>query len=256
MATILSVQNLSKNFAGIAAVSDVSFTVERGSITALIGPNGSGKTTTIDCISGFTRADVGHVSIDGNDITQRPSHVIARSGLVRTFQTARLYGDLTVLDHMLIANQVAEGTAWWSAILRTANFRRGVEQSRAKARSLLDLFGLGGYADLPASRLSYGQKKLLALGASLVSEPDVVVLDEPLSGVTPAMIERIERAIRDANAQGQTFLIVEHDMNFVVRTCQRIIALESGRIIADGAAAAVMADEKVLESYLGGTVAP
>jgi branched-chain amino acid transport system ATP-binding protein len=253
--TVLEVSNLSKHFAGIAAVRDVSFSIDRGTITALIGPNGSGKTTTIDCISGFTRPEAGRVAINGSEVTRFPPYRVARAGLIRTFQTARLYGDVSVVDHLLIATQEFEGLPWWSALLHTERFRQRHRESLGRALATLDAFGIAGYAELPASGLSYGQRKLLAMGAALMGTPEVIVLDEPLSGVTPAMIERIDGVIRDAHERGQTFLIIEHDMSFVMRSCERIIALEAGRVIADGPPEAVIANEAVLESYLGGTVA-
>jgi branched-chain amino acid transport system ATP-binding protein len=255
MSAVLEIRGLRKAFQGVRAVDDVSFDVTMGQITALVGPNGSGKTTTIDCICGVQRPDAGRVIVNGRDITGLPPHKVARMGLARTFQTTRLYGTFTVLEHVVIANQEFERINPLRAFLGGRSVREVERETASRGRQLLQLVGLDGYADLPAQSLSYGQRKLLALAAALISTPTLVVLDEPLAGVTPLMINEIEDAIRRFNESGYSFLIIEHNMTFVLRTCDLVIALDSGRKLLEGSPREVQADPRLLESYLGASVA-
>ena len=253
MSAILEVGDLRKSYAGVHALDGVSFAVEAGSITGLIGPNGSGKSTAIDCISGFQKLDGGKVELAGRDVTGRPPHMIARAGLMRTFQTVRVYERLSLRDNLAIAYQQFDPATWVDEFLRTRRYRGAVEASEARARELIELIGLGRYYEAETGILSYGQKKLVALAAALMPRPKIVVLDEPVAGVNPSRIREIEAALRQLNQAGETFLIVEHNVEFITNLCHRVIVLEQGRKLAEGTAQEIHADPRVLEAYLGMT---
>ena len=251
MTAVLEVDGLRKSFAGVEALAGVSFAVAEASITGLIGPNGSGKTTAIDCISGFQALDGGRVLLRGGDITGRPPQEVARRGLLRTFQTVRLYERLSLRDNLAIAAQQCDAAGWLDELLRTARYRRAVAAAEARACQLLDLMGLARYIDVDAGMLSYGQKKLAALAAVLMPNPAIVVLDEPVAGVNPTRIGEVEEILRRLNAAGQAFLVIEHNVEFIANLCDRVIVLCQGRKLAEGSPAAIRRDVRVLEAYLG-----
>jgi ABC-type branched-subunit amino acid transport system ATPase component len=253
MSAILSVTELRKAYSGVHALDGVSFDVEAGSITGLIGPNGSGKSTAIDCLSGFQKLDGGRVVLDGNDITGQVAHHIARAGLMRTFQTVRIYERLSLRDNLAIAAQQFDAATWVDEFFRTRRYRDAVETSEKRANALVDLIGLGKYYEIETGILSYGQKKLVALAAALMPHPKIVVLDEPVAGVNPSRIREIEVALQQLNRAGETFLIVEHNVEFITNLCHRVIVLEQGRKLAEGTAAEIHTDSRVLEAYLGMT---
>ena len=215
---LLEVRGLTKKYLGLTAVDDVSYEVEAGTIVGLIGPNGSGKSTSIDCISGFQRADGGQWSLGGVDLTGLPPHKIARAGLTRSFQTVRAYDELTLLENLCVAAQETDGVGWLQALWRGKPLRAAESAAEARAHDLLATVGLADYATAPAAILSYGQRKLLAIAASMMARPRLVVLDEPVAGVNPTMIRRIEEVIRKLNAEGVTLVIVEHNVDFI-STC-------------------------------------
>ena len=251
MSAILAVTDLRKAYAGVHALDGVSFAVEAGSITGLIGPNGSGKSTAIDCISGFQKLDSGKVVLAGNDITGQPAHHIARAGLMRTFQTVRIYERLSLRDNLAIAAQQFDPATWVDEFFRTRRYRDAIEASEVRANALVDLIGLRKYYEIETGILSYGQKKLVALAAALMPHPKIVVLDEPVAGVNPSRIREIEVALQQLNGAGETFLIVEHNVEFITTLCHHVIVLEQGRKLTEGTAAAIHTDPRVLEAYLG-----
>ncbi len=253
MNALLSVSDLRKSYAGVHALDGVSFAVAAGSITGLIGPNGSGKSTAIDCVSGFQKLDGGRVVLAGADITGRPAHQIARAGLMRTFQTVRIYDRLSLRDNLAIAAQQFDDATWIDEFLRTRRYRAAIEASEVRARELVELIGLQRYYDIETGILSYGQKKLVALASALMPQPKIVVLDEPVAGVNPSRIREIEVALQQLNAAGETFLIVEHNVEFITNLCHQVIVLEQGRKLAEGTAADIHSDSRVLEAYLGMT---
>ncbi|HTR86110.1 MAG TPA: ABC transporter ATP-binding protein [Reyranella sp.] len=253
MSAILDVTGLTKAYAGVHALEGVAFGVEAGSITGLIGPNGSGKSTAIDCLSGFQKLDRGKVLLGGHDITGKPAHLIARAGLMRTFQTVRVYERLSLRENLAIASQQFDSATWLDEFLRTRRYRDAVDESEMRARRLIELIGLQKYYEAEAGILSYGQKKLVALAAALMPHPKIVVLDEPVAGVNPSRIREIEVALQELNRAGETFLIVEHNVEFITNLCHRVIVLEQGRKLAEGTAAEIHKDPRVLEAYLGMT---
>jgi ABC-type branched-subunit amino acid transport system ATPase component len=238
---ILETVALTKHFGGITAVDNCSLTVEAGTITALIGPNGSGKTTAFNLITGYLPADRGQVLLDGRAVRPRPASMV-RHGLCRTFQQARVFSEMTVRENMVVASR----PAWQSLLGRRVN-----AADRLRSTELLDEFNLGDKADSLAADLSYGQRKLLEFAAVLMAQPRLVLLDEPSAGVNPIIIEAMERHIRDRHAGGVTFLVVEHDMGLVMRLCDPVIVLDRGTPILTGPPAVVQDDPKVLDAYLG-----
>lgn len=248
---LLEVRGLTKRYFGLTAVDDLSYSVEAGSIVGLIGPNGSGKSTSIDCISGFQPADGGAWSLDGKPLRGLPPHRVAQLGLTRTFQTVRAYDELSLLENLRVAAQESDGHGWFAALRRSPALRESESRAAARAATLLESVGLSRYADAPAAILSYGQRKLLAIAASVMAHPRLVILDEPVAGVNPTMVRHIEQVIRALNAQGVALLIVEHNVDFIMNLCQRVVVLESGRKIAEGPPSVIRSDPRVLSAYLG-----
>jgi ABC-type branched-subunit amino acid transport system ATPase component len=239
---LLSVDHFTKRFGGVTAVNDCSFSVEKGSITALIGPNGSGKTTLFNMITGYLAADSGSITFNGETITRPRPADLYRKGLSRTFQQARIFPELTVIENLV----VAAGYSWKGLFGKRVSL-----DDEVRAQKMLHEFRLESLAQLPSGELSYGQRKLLEFAAVLMSEPSIVLLDEPTAGVNPVMIDTMERHIRERNAAGVTFLIVEHDMQLVMRLCNPVVVLDQGSPIAFGAPATIQTDPLVLEAYLG-----
>jgi neutral amino acid transport system ATP-binding protein len=239
---LLEARGLTKRFGGVAAVADCSFSVPEGTISALVGPNGSGKTTVFNLVTGYLRADAGGVSFAGRQVRRPDPTRLARAGLTRTFQQARVFPELTLVENLVVAIQQP-----WHATVRRAVGRA----DEARALEVLHEFGLGGHARARAGTLSYGQKKLLEFAAVLMGEPRLVLLDEPTAGVNPVMVEAMERRVRELHARGLTFLVVEHNMNLVMRLCDPVIVLDHGTKLAEGPPAEVQTDRRVLDAYLG-----
>lgn len=240
---LLEVRGVTKRYGGIVAVNQASFDVAEGSITALIGPNGAGKTTAFDAISGVVEPDGGTIAFDGIDITNLMPHVITKHGLGRTFQITRELGDMTVLENMVVSTVPNS--------LRALIGGRMSTEERERAMDLLRFVGIERLAHQPAKRLSYGQRKLLEFASVMMGEPRLVLLDEPAGGVNPALLERIMDRIEEINRDGVTFMIVEHNMDVVMRLSHSIIVMAHGQVILQDTPEAVRNDQRVLDAYLG-----
>jgi neutral amino acid transport system ATP-binding protein len=240
---VLAVRGIVKRFGGVEALSGCSFDVEEGSITGLIGPNGSGKTTLFNVMTGYVPPDQGSVTLDGEPIHRlSPDRIYAR-GLGRTFQQVRIFPRLTVLENVLVASS--------QTALTRAMFSRTVGEERERAQELLRFLNIERLQAEPAGALSFGQKKLLELATILIGKPRVILLDEPAGGVNPTLIAQIGDRIRELNAQGITFLVVEHNMEFVMGLSQKVVVMTRGRVLTEGPPAVVRSDPRVLEAYLG-----
>jgi neutral amino acid transport system ATP-binding protein len=249
----LRVQNLRKTFGGITAVDDTSFEVEEGSLTGLIGPNGAGKSTTFNCITGVHEPDGGTVLFNGRDITGMRPHEIATRGLVRTFQIARELEEMTVLENLMLAPQGQEGEKLTYAV--TPGLRGSVQRDEAAIRDevweMLEFFEIDHLAEEYAGNLSGGQRKLLEMARALMTDPEVLLLDEPFAGVNPTLEEKLLDRIHELREQGYTFLLVEHDMDLIMENCEHIIVMHQGQVLAEGTAADIRSNDRVIEAYLG-----
>lgn len=248
---LLSAEGIRKSYRGVTALDGVSLDVAAGGITGLIGPNGSGKSTLFDCICGFQARDAGDVRLDGRDLAGLAPEAIARAGLRRTFQQLRVFPELCVRDNLLTAAQAAPGFSYLSELLRTSAVRAHERRMTERAKAVLEEIKLTRLASLPAGGLSYGQKKLLELGMALMSEPKVLLLDEPMAGVNPTLIEGLKQELLRLRHRGVTLLVVEHNLKLVFEICDYVYVLDRGRILAEGPPAVIAEDARVLAAYMG-----
>jgi len=246
VSALLRVEGVSKAYGGVQALDDCSVEVREGSVSGLIGPNGSGKTTLFNVMTGYGRVDSGEVFLRDRRITNLSPDRVFIAGIGRTFQLTRIFPRLTAMENMLIAAQHSGEHK-----VRNPLARAGGVADRRRATDLLEFMTIGQYAQTPAEQLSYGQRKLLELAYVLVASPRVVLLDEPAGGVNPTLIHLIADRIRDINRSGTTFLIVEHNMQFVMDLCDEVTVLDYGTVIATGPPAIIREDRRVLDAYLG-----
>jgi branched-chain amino acid transport system ATP-binding protein len=248
---MLEVAGVSKHFGGVKAVDNVSFRVERGSITGLIGPNGAGKTTMFDLIAGSQRPTGGRILLNGRSLERRAAQSASALGLGAP-SNPRPFGEMTVLENLLSARgQIGADPANWLGTQRVARQERA---HLATARALLEFLSLSALADEPARILSGGQRKLLELARVLMAEPEIILLDEPAAGVNPTLLDTIMRRIGEINRRGITFLVIEHNMEVVARLCAKVVVMAGGRLLCEGAPDAVARDPRVIEAYLGGAL--
>ena len=245
----LELDNVSKSFGGLQALRDVSFRVAPGSIHALIGPNGAGKTTLINVVTGFYRTDGGAILIDGQAANIASMHDAARRGIVRTFQTIKLFGDMTVLEHVLIGLACHSGAGF--RLPGRVQAREQAARNLAAARELIALVGLSRFEQTPSSALAYGHRRLLEIARALAVRPKVLLLDEPAAGLIAEEIASLAEIIRKLRAAGMTVLLIEHHIDLVVSISDRVTVLDYGAVIADGPPAAIQRDERVIAAYLG-----
>ena len=245
MTPLLEARGVVKRFGGLTAVDGVDISVGAGEMVGLIGPNGSGKTTLFDCLSRVSPIDAGSIHFDGTDITGRRPHDVARLGISRTFQLIRVYRELSVAENMHLSIQ-------WGLLGVQALFARTDAATRRRADELLDFLLLGRLRHERAGILSGGQRRLLEIGMSLMSKPRLVLLDEATSGVNPTLVADIADRLRTVNARdGVAFLLVEHNVQFVADLCERVVVLESGKVLAEGAPEEIMQNPAVIEAYFG-----
>ena len=249
---ILQIDHLSKYFGGLAAVSDCSLKIKRGSITGIIGPNGSGKTTLFNLIAGNLKTSKGSVLFNNEDITDVPSYELFSKGLLRTFQIAHEFTNLTVLENLMMVPGNQSGENLVNALLKPALIKKEEEQVKQKAFKVIEFLNLKHLANELAGNLSGGQKKLLELGRTMMVDAKLVLLDEVGAGVNRTLLKDIGTAILRLNKeQGYTFCMIEHDMDFISRLCNPVIVMAEGSVLFEGTSDEVKKNEKVIESYLG-----
>jgi ABC-type branched-subunit amino acid transport system ATPase component len=236
--SLLELSGVSRAFGGIRAVNNVTFAIARGAATGLIGPNGAGKTTLFNLLTGMDRPDAGEIRYEGRRIDRMPASRVSRLGIGRTFQSVRVFGDMTVRENLRVADMNGRHSA-----------EAGAEARIGAALALVDMTP---HLDAAAGLLSYGQRKLVELAMVLVQAPRLILLDEPVAGVNPVLTEKIREILAGLTGRGHTLLVVEHNVPFVTRLCERIIVMANGGLLADGTAGSIQADPRVLEAFLGG----
>jgi ABC-type branched-subunit amino acid transport system ATPase component len=249
---VLSVTGVTKAFGGIAALSDAAFNADSRCITGIIGPNGAGKSTLLYVVGGLITPDSGHVLLNGEDITSLPPYQRAHAGLVRTFQISRELSELTVLENLLFARPNQSGESIWKNFFLPGKVRQEEREAIERACAILERVGLRNLADNPARALSGGQKKLLELCRAMMLDPKIILLDEPGAGVSPPMRVQISDVIKSLRDEGVTFVIIEHDMDMIARLCDRVYVFAEGKNLTDGSFSEIIADERVIDAYLGG----
>jgi len=250
---IFEAQGVIKRFGGIAAVDGASMSIDQGSITALIGPNGAGKTTFFNVITGFYKPDRGTATFGGEAVLGRPPYVLARMGMVRTFQITKALSAMPVVDNMMLAAPDQPGEKLRNLITQPGAVRRREAEVHEQAMELLDVFNLAKLAEHYAGTLSGGQRKLLELARALMTRPRLLLLDEPMAGINPTLGRRLLDHMQRLRAEDNvTFLFVEHDMEVVMGHSDRVVVMAQGRVIADGTPDEVRSDQGVIDAYLGG----
>ena len=249
---VLRVDELVKTFGALVATDHASFEVERGTITGLIGPNGAGKSTLFNLISGFYEADSGSVSVNETDVTGLEPYEIADHGLIRTFQTPRKVEGMTVREAMLVGPRNQPGESFLKLFTSPGAVGEAESKNMEDVNRILEEFEIDHLATQPATKISGGQMKLVELARAMLSEPEILLLDEPAAGVNPTLRKKLAEQIRRLNEEGTTFLLIEHDMEFVMSLADPVIVLDQGSVLMEGRPDEVQSDDRVIDAYLGG----
>ncbi len=247
----LQINDLHKHFNGVKALAGFSCALHDGEILGLIGPNGAGKTTLFNVISGFLTPDSGNVVLQGTKLVGMPPHRIAASGIARTFQDLRLIRQLSVLDNVLLSFRNQPGEGLGNIFFRGKSCREQETANRKEAMSLLEECGLAEKTNDPAEDLSYGQQKLLSLVCCLAAKADLLLLDEPVAGIAPEMIEKMLKIIRDLPKKGKSIMLIEHDLDAMTQVCDRVVFMDAGVKVSEGTLEEMRNDPKVIEAYIG-----
>ena len=250
--TVLRVDDLQKSFGALVATDRATFEVERGTITGLIGPNGAGKSTIFNLISGFYEPDGGRVEVNGTDVTGMEPYEVAERGLIRTFQTPRKLEGMTVREAMLVGPRKQPGESFVKLFTSPGEVGESESRNLAEAERILEEFEIDHLATQPATQISGGQMKLVELARAMLAEPEILLLDEPAAGVNPTLRNKLVEQIRRLHEQGTTFLLIEHDMDFVMKLADPVIVLDQGSVLTEGPPQRVQSDTRVIDAYLGG----